>query len=73
MSDIGEFDITEFDNFAFVVDGEVAVTHSFHRPSMPAHCAALASQPQVVLIPQELVGQVDGDWLYVDGEFRRAV
>jgi hypothetical protein len=40
---------------------------------MPAHCAALSSQPQVVMIPQELVGEVDGDWLYTDGEFRRAV
>jgi hypothetical protein len=73
MAEVAEYDATEFDNFAFVVDGEVAVTHSFHRLSMPAHCAALSSEPQVVLIPQELVGQVDGDWVYVDGEFRRAV
>jgi hypothetical protein len=73
MAEVAEYDATEFDNFAFVVDGEVAVTHSFHRASMPAHCAALSSQPQVVRIPQELVGQVDGDWVYVDGEFRRAV
>jgi hypothetical protein len=73
MSEVNEFDATEYDTFAFVIDGEVAVTHSFHRLSMPAHCAALSSEPQVVLIPQELVGEVDGDWIYVDGEFRRAV
>jgi hypothetical protein len=47
----------------------VAVTHSFHRPTMPGHCAALASEPQVVLIPQEIVGEVHSGWYYIDGKF----
>lgn len=64
-----EFEATEFDTFAFVIDGEVAVTHSFHRATMPGHCAALASGPQVVLIPQNIVGEVHSGWFYVDGKF----
>lgn len=64
-----EFEATEFDTFAFVIDGEVAVTHSFHRPTMQGHCAALASEPQVVLIPQNIVGEVHSGWFYIDGKF----
>jgi hypothetical protein len=69
MSNTPEYDPTQFEAFAFVIDGEVAVTHAFHKISMPGHCAALSSDPQVVLIPEELKDQIHPGWYYVNGQF----
>jgi hypothetical protein len=65
-----EFNADDFETFAFIVDGEVAAVHSFHKESMPGHCAALDSDPKVVKIPTNLFNQVVFGWTYINGEFR---
>lgn len=69
MSNPVEYNPEDFAEFAFIIDGEVAVLHGFHKPTMPGHCAALASNPVVVQIPEELRGQVHAGWFYVNGQF----
>lgn len=69
MSDFQEYNPDDFEEFAFVIEGEVTVLHAFHKVSMPAHCAALSSDPVVVLIPQELRGQIHPGWYFRDGQF----
>lgn len=69
MSNFQEYTPEDFEEFAFVIDGEVAVLHAFHKVSMEGHCAALASDPVVVLVPAELRGQVHSGWYYRDGQF----
>jgi len=62
----------EFKHYAFVIDGEVVWTHAnpsnddFERVN-----AVFSSNPQIVLIPEELgntVNWMEG-WTFVDGEF----
>ena len=65
-----EFNAGDYETFAFIVDGEVAAVHSFHKQSMPGHCAALSSNPKVVKIPTNLFDQVVFGWTYSNGEFR---
>lgn len=60
--------------FAYVVDGEVAHMHGIPRIIERA-IAALGSDPKVVHVPHELVGDInfsfsDGKfWKYENGEF----
>ena len=54
--------------FAFVVDGEVAWVHKVDTRVEHA-VAVMSSNPEVVVVPDEIVGDINFGWKYSDGSF----
>lgn len=59
----------EWEFFAFIIDEEVAVVMPMHKSNMPAHVAALSSDPKVVIVPDELKNIVKSGWKYSQESF----
>jgi len=59
----------DWEFFAFVIDGEVAVVMPMHKTNMPAHVAALSSNPKVIVLPEELKNVVKSGWKYSNENF----
>lgn len=57
----------QYEYFAFVVEGEVAVIMPVLAQSMEAHVAAWSSDPKVVRLTQEQKNVVQSGWTF-DGQ-----
>lgn len=55
-----------FEFFAFVVDGEVAVTFAAHKDYMANYIAAWSSNPKTVLLSGAQKNTVESGWAYDD-------
>lgn len=53
-----------FEFFAFVVDGEVAVTFAAHKEYMANYVAAWSSNPKTVVLSDGQKNMVDMGWVY---------
>lgn len=54
--------------YAFVVEDEVAFVMPVPK-SIEHMNAVFASNPVVLLMPAEIVGEINFGWKYIDGEF----
>ena len=60
--------LQQYEVFAFVVDGEVAWIHKVDTRVEHA-IAVMSSNPEVVVDPVEIVGDINFGWKYSDGSF----
>jgi len=54
----------QYEFFAFVVEGEVAVVMPVHPTNMEAHIAAWSSDPKVVRLTPEQKNVVQSGWMF---------